>query len=473
MIRARIPRLSIKDFYFDKALFERKWIIGSIVVSDPEADISIYSSKQKQKGKIPLAFSYKEATGSFSIDSILIKNAKAKLHLHEEGKNEKNYSLDELQVSVIRFLLDSMNREGIAGMPLFNAADISLSAKGRNFLLNDSLYTLGFTKVKLSTGKKNLSVDSLLLVPNYPRDEFYKKLGYQTDIFTVSVPAIVFLNLDMGTLISGKSLHVKTVIINDAHIEAYRDKRVRGINPGKRYLLQSQIRKIPIPLTIDTIRFNNGYALYEEQTGEKPGHIFFDRMNSVAVNLSNDTAVLKNHHIMSLDGTSRLMGKGRLTGHYRFDMMNPRDSVWWNGTVDSVDLKDINPMLTRLMPVHIAHGFLDKADISLVSANDATAVGNIDLYYRNLYVELSLIKEGSFKKIKNELITDIANMFLPDDNPDYSGKLKNGIIYFDRDTTKGFFNYVWKSTLSGLKSSVGYNSQEQSQIKKSMKRKAK
>ncbi|MCX6287907.1 MAG: hypothetical protein NTY96_12410 [Bacteroidetes bacterium] len=472
IIQAKIPRLSINDFYFDKALFERKWIIRSIVINNPEADVSLYSRKDKQAGKIPLALSYNQAVGSFSVDSILIKNARAKLHLHDNS-SVKDYSVDDLQVSVMAFLLDSMNRDGKAGVPLFNAADISVSAKGRSFILKDSFYTLGFTKVSLSTGKKNMIIDSLSIIPNYPGDEFYKKLGYQMDIFSVSVPRIELFSLELGKLISQKSLYAKTVIVTNPHIETYRDKRIKRIRPGKRYLLQAQIRKIPIPLTIDTVILRNGYTRYEEQTGNEPGRIFFDRMNASLLNLSNDTAVLKKNRIMSLDGTSRFMGKGRLSGHYRFDMINPRDSVWWIGTIDSVDLKDINPMLTKVMPAKISHGFVDKAKLSLVLANDATAVGSIELYYRDLYVELSLIEEGSFKKLKNELITDLANLFLPDENPDYHGKLRKGIIYFNRDTTKGFFNYVWKSTLSGLKSSVGFNSQVQMQIKKNLKRKAK
>ena len=43
VITAKIPRLSISGFYFDKALFERKWIIGCIAIFNPEADITLFS----------------------------------------------------------------------------------------------------------------------------------------------------------------------------------------------------------------------------------------------------------------------------------------------------------------------------------------------------------------------------------------------------------------------------------------------
>ena len=471
VLTAKIPRIRIRGFYFDNALFERKCNIGSITVFNPEADVSISGGKDNQPAKIPLALTYNPDKSSYSIDSILIKNAVAKIHIHDNGP-PKDFILEDLQVSVLKFLLDSLHTEGIPGVPLFNAADISVSAKGRSFLLKDSLYTLGFKKVHFSTHKKKVYLDSLYLTPNFTRDEFYKHLGYQTDIFSFTVPKIEFIKVNLQKLFTQKSLNINKVIIYDPQIGAYRDKRIKGVRPGKKYLIQTGIRKIPFPLTIDTISFLDGYSKYEEQTGDLPGYIFFDRMNSEVLHFSNDTAVLKNNPIISLDGTSRLMGKGLVMGRYRFDMLNQRDSVWWSGTVDSVDLKDINPMLSKLMPAKISHGFVDKAKISLVAANDATAIGDIEIYYRDLYIELNLIGKGAFKKLKNEVITDIANVLLPDDNPNYNGKLKKGIIYFQRDTTKGFFNYVWKSTLSGLKSSLGFNSQEQVQIKMTPKKKA-
>jgi len=38
------------------------------------------------------------------------------------------------------------------------------------------------------------------------------------------------------------------------------------------------------------------------------------------------------------------------------------------------------------------------------------------------------------------------------------------VIYFERDQSKGFFNFLWKSVLSGLKSTMGFNSKEQKEM---------
>ncbi|HNW73180.1 MAG: hypothetical protein PHP04_08185 [Bacteroidales bacterium] len=52
-----------------------------------------------------------------------------------------------------------------------------------------------------------------------------------------------------------------------------------------------------------------------------------------------------------------------------------------------------------------------------------------------------------------------------------SGKLKTGVIFYRRDKEKGIINFVWKSVLTGLKSQMGFNSEEQKAMKKKVKNK--
>jgi hypothetical protein len=75
--------------------------------------------------------------------------------------------------------------------------------------------------------------------------------------------------------------------------------------------------------------------------------------------------------------------------------------------------------------------------------------------------------------VEQSLLTEVVNLLLSDSNPNDDGKLKHGIIYFERDESKGFFNFVWKSLLSGIKSSVGVNSKMQKEIKKQLKKQEK
>jgi hypothetical protein len=68
------------------------------------------------------------------------------------------------------------------------------------------------------------------------------------------------------------------------------------------------------------------------------------------------------------------------------------------------------------------------------------------------------------------LLTELVNLLIAKNNPDDGGKMRQGIIYFERDTTKGFVNFIWKSVLSGIKSSVGVNSKTQKEMLKQHKK---
>jgi hypothetical protein len=86
-------------------------------------------------------------------------------------------------------------------------------------------------------------------------------------------------------------------------------------------------------------------------------------------------------------------------------------------------------------------------------------------------VKLHKHKPGAWHGIEQAVLTEAANLLLPSSNPKEGRKTREGVIYFERDQSKGFLNFVWKSVLSGIKSSAGFNSKIQRQIRKEEKKK--
>jgi hypothetical protein len=60
-------------------------------------------------------------------------------------------------------------------------------------------------------------------------------------------------------------------------------------------------------------------------------------------------------------------------------------------------------------------------------------------------------KENNLKSKNLESI--IADAAIKSDNP-LKGENRTGAIDFSRDTTKSFFNFLWKSVFSGVKKTV-------------------
>jgi hypothetical protein len=234
---------------------------------------------------------------------------------------------------------------------------------------------------------------------------------------------------------------------------------------------QQMIRRITFPVCVDTILIDGAQAAYEEQTGPEPGRLFFDNMDVRVTGFSTlkSGATSSSTRSLNVNGTAFLMGKSKVEADFWFPLDHPRDSFTLRATIGMLDLRDLNPMLTKLLPVSISRGVAEKTTIRHLHANDSLARGFMDVKFYGLKIRLDDTEPGTANKIEKALLTGVANYLLPDNNPRDDGRMRTGVIYFQRDKSKGFFNFVWKSTLSGIKSSAGFNSKIQRQIRRAEK----
>ncbi|MEI6456084.1 MAG: hypothetical protein WCO93_07330, partial [bacterium] len=268
-----------------------------------------------------------------------------------------------------------------------------------------------------------------------------------------------------GKFIAGL-LEVEGLVVDD-----YRDKRISR-KPGFRPPMpQDGLRKLKSYLRIDTVILKNGKATYAEQVGREPGTIFLDNMNAMLTGLTNDSAMLNAGLVSELKGTAYLMGKGRLDLNVKFRFGDKRNAFTFSAALGPMDLRELNPMLTKLLPAEIISGKSTQVSVPLVVATDEEAHGKLICCYKGLKMKIESEKQSTWNTIKTGVINWVANDFVVnDDNPTQSGKLKTGVIFFRRDKEKGIINFIWKSVLSGLKSQMGFNSKEQKEMKKKTKK---
>jgi hypothetical protein len=163
------------------------------------------------------------------------------------------------------------------------------------------------------------------------------------------------------------------------------------------------------------------------------------------------------------------MGVAPAETWFHFERSHPRDTFNVRAAIGNFDLTAINPMLGRLVPATVKRGTAPATEIIQLNGNNSKAIGRMYFRYENLAIRLHPTKPGTWNRVEQSLLTEVVNLLLADSNPNDDGKFKHGVIYFERDESKGFFNFVWKSILSGIKSSVGVNSKIQKEIKKQEK----
>jgi hypothetical protein len=265
--------------------------------------------------------------------------------------------------------------------------------------------------------------------------------------------------LSTGKFIAGK------ITLENLNLDDYRDKRVASKPGFKPPMPQEALRNLKTYVKVDTLEIKNSKARYTEQVGNQAGTIFFNQINGTLTGLTNDSALLASGHTTVLKASARMFGKGKLNATFWFKFGDKNNSFRYTAEVRDMDLREVNPMLSKLAPAEVKSGRLNKLVVPMIYANDDNANGKLLFYYSDLAVEVKLKRETKWDRIKGNVVNTVANdLVLNDANPNDKGKMNEGTIYFERDKSKGIINFLWKSVFSGIKSTIGINSKQQKEL---------
>ena len=468
-----VPEILLKDILVDDLIREKEFTARNITIRSPDISVDIrqrsIDAGKVVKKKDPFSLSTGTILHSLRIGDLAME--KARLHLtYSLTDTTISVDLRNISLGIKNFVIDSTSAENTAGR-LFNADDIRLQLPGYSWVSNDSLYTFKVGKTGLSTGQQKVTIDSFSIIPNYSKFEFSRKYWYQQDRLDATLDHIEISGAHLREFLLNKKFIAAKIRIGEMVLEDYRDKRVPLFAWQTKLLPQQMLWNFTKSINIDSIQLVNGLVTYSEQTGEIPGPVFFDRMHALVTHVTNDTASYHHGSSMTLEGSAYLMGKALIEVSFHFPLSYRKDTFDFSARIGELDLTELNPIVEPLAPLKIKSGREKKTIIQNVSANNDYASGTLEVYYNDLKIDFRRTENNFFKKWKSDLMTFVADdIILPASNPGSDGKLKKGIIYYERDKNKGFFNYVWKSTWSGLKSTVGLNTKQQREIKRTQKK---
>ena len=474
LIRISINKFRIRGFRVMDAVRYRKIDIKDIRFVGPEITIfrmkmPAKTTEDTKKGKMT-AIPLPKGLTSIELGEFAIENAKLEFVDCSKDSITRN-SFPTCNILIKHILVDSAHQ---GKRRLFNADDISITLGSYSMPTKNGMNKLSFGEIGLSTAKEEVYIKNFHLEPLFNKHDYTRKLGYQTDWMDISIKELRFRRMNLRSLLFEGKMHAGLLEIDSLALDDYRDKRIAPRPGFKPPMPQDGIRKLKTYLRIDTVMLKNGKAFYAEQTGSEPGTIFFDKMSATFTGLTNDSVLLNAGLVSELKGTAYLMGKGKMDVTVRFNFGDKKNSFTFTALMGAVDLVEINPMLSNLLPARVVSGKINKLVVPMVYANDEEAKGHLLFYYNDLSVEVLDKKQTTWTKIKTGVINFAANdLVVNNDNPTKSGKMKTGVIFFKRDKEKGIINFFWKSTLSGLKSTMGFNSKAQKEMLKEEKQEAK
>ncbi len=372
---------------------------------------------------------------------------KTKILIYNRDKpGDKPFVIDNVRFNAVNIQkLDS----GTNIKNLISSSDWTLSADGFSLMTEDKKYKINVGPFEMNNGSSIMRIKSLAVVPMFTEESFSRSIKVQEDLYNLSFRNIELKGINSRLLITEKRLEAISATLQPV-VKIYRDRLVAPDMTSKvgKYP-QQLIQKIKLPFSVKTIFIKNGMVTYKEKSdvSGKAGIVTFQNINGSISNVTNISDVISKNNMLVVDASASFMGLSPMKTVWKLSLNSPNGAFAVSGSAGAFNAPAINPMIEPLGMASFKKGRVNKLTFNLTGTNYATK-GTSTMLYQDLKVELLKKDSGDLKK--KGLMSLLTNALIKNSNP-LNGVTRQGEISFQRDTTKSFFNLLWKSVFSGIK----------------------
>jgi hypothetical protein len=318
----------------------------------------------------------------------------------------------------------------------------------------DSMYTYGANDFRYSSSSKLLSADTIQIVPNYTYYNFTSRYNYETDCIEAKVSNIMIHEFSIKNFLKSGDIITPAVEIGMVDVEAFRDKR-KPFKHVNILTFQDLMYSYNALLRVDSMNIMDGNITYIEHGEEsnEAGYINVNDIKAIVTNITNDTIYKKEDAFFEMRAKGFLMGKGKLSVHLKSKIFEPQNLFFLDGTLTSIEISALNPMLENNAFVSALSGTINSMDFNF-AANNTKATGNLTMRYNDFNLKVLSKESQESDPKKAQLKSFVANVIVVDSNPIPGKDVRIGVIDYNRDPEKFVFNYCFKSILSGIQTSI-------------------
>lgn len=388
-----------------------------------------------------------------------IKYDKVDMNIFTGSINIQNLSInsDRESLDTIKASLPVLTIKGISLLKLIFSKSLyirGLFIKDGELIFPEGFYKLKARELRFSKSRSSVSVHFLELIPKYERYRFSKIRGYRTNRTFLKVRNIIFQGISLKDLFKKRRINVQLLRIKNPQLDLFRNKYIpkKSVSKKKKFP-QELLKDLKIKLRIDNIKISKGKITYtEHEKGEKnPGKISFTDIQANLKNVTNYPELLNKKVSLMFSASSKLMGKSMLRVNITMPLNDKRNVFKFSGSLGKIRMNEFYSMLQNIAHVRIKNGIVNQLTFS-ARADNNRAIGEMKLLYNNLKIAV-LKKGGSYEKRK--FISFLTNTIILNDNPKPGRPIRIGKISFKIEKKISIFSYMWKSLLSGIKSSIG------------------
>lgn len=454
-IEVKLPQLSMRWLGLPKLLDERKLRVQSVDLKKPQ--ISYAQSKEGDSDGLPETL----PLGLLGITEVAIDS----FRIEGTTFGYRNSSRDEmtgldlrnLNITVVRLKADTASQ--IDDQRLFWNEDIILSGSSLEYFITDSLNKIEIGGYRTSLKEKRLTLTDIKMSPTLDQNAYAGAFGEQTDWISASFDSLDINGINWRALLFDKKVDISSAMVKGVEMSVYRDKRIPRGEERFKGLPHKNLQQMDLPIEVDQFDVVDGKIMYTEHAKESSssGTLAFTDLNASFYNLVNTTEALAKNEILTVNASTQLMGHGELTLNATANLKDEKGSFLVVGKLDKMDLTELNRMMEHVAFVKIRSGVNNKMEFS-VEANEDFALGEMKFFYEDLKISMISKKDESEKGMGPALGSFFANAFIINSNNPRWLFVRDGNIFYERNTNRSIFNYLSKSVLSGVVSSIGARS---------------
>lgn len=446
------PKVDLDQFSISGIQFLPYLFSGSIQVGDVQLIKPVITMVEDSPDSLTFlsrsdSSTSQEKPPTIEIDQFILDGGSFIYHTADQDSIRAELLDFDLSISGIR--IDSTSRT----KPHFiDFESITTSTGNFQYAFKSGLYVIESHQTRYSTAENIATLDSLKLIPQYPKYEFAQQVGHQQDRISLSVAQLQLQDPDIEKLKAGQVV-ARKFVIDQADLDVFHSKMVPDGPETIKTFPHMAFKDLNVPTRIDTITIKETEISYSEHRYDvsRAGTVTFANVNGQFSGVTNDSLTISQGHTIILDVTSDVMGVAELDAHFEFPM-HLDGSHMARGTLQSIQAENLNPILEPVGLVRASRGTLHSLQF-LMDLDDDRATGWVQLVYSNLRIQV-LNSDNVGDGGRNRLKTFLANILKIKSNNNKE-PFRRGDVNFERDKQKSIFSYWWKSLSTGLKDNVG------------------
>ncbi len=318
--------------------------------------------------------------------------------------------------------------------------------------------------LSFNTNDKRLVIEKVSLDNKMERYEYIRQFSKETDWMELHQCRVEIDGMDFHAYIRERNIIGETLKLAGVELEVFRDKRKPEDTERRPNMIHEIVKNIPKKVRLKEIQIEDTYISYEERPDNdapRAGKIFFDQVNGTIGPFSNFSEDLEEDDRLEVKAKGRLIGKGQINLHLTYFINDETGRFLMRGDIGQMDLTPLNQMIEPATRVAIRSGNLLSVDFN-IEANDLEGRGDLIAKYGDLSIEFLDEDFGRDPGLLKRIGSFLANkIVVRKQNPTPRGSLSEGTVYFKREQHKFIFNYWWNLILSGLRTTVTGETEEE------------